>query len=242
MIADRLGSGSAAALSSLLRELDFANDETVRLDTALKALASQERYASVLSAVKHKGVGLVTGLAFLTEIGPMSRFHNRRQLASFLGLTPRSNESGQCSDRKGHITRQGPARLRRLLCQAVWSLIRNDPAAALEHAALMRGDPRRKRLATVAMMRRLAIRLWHEYGAAQAAAAERRAEVAQKERVQKTVVQEEVVQEAVAQKTVVQKDVVQRKGCSEKPVRKSGVARRRGPVYTSQTPREGLLV
>jgi transposase len=170
MIEHRLGFGAAHALSSLLRELDFAYEEIERLDACLKELAAQDRYAKVLSAVKIKGVGLLTGLVFLTEIGPMSRFQNRRQLGSYLGLTPGSHESGQCGDRKGHITRQGPARVRKALCQAVQSRRRTDESERKAHEALMRGDSRRKRLATVARMRQLAIRLWHDYGHAQAAA------------------------------------------------------------------------
>jgi transposase len=170
LIEHRLGFGAASALAGLLRELDFAQDEIVRLDAKLKELASEPRHATVLSKVKHKGVGPVTSLVFLTEIGPMSRFQNRRQFGSFLGLTPRSNESGQCGDRKGRITRQGPARIRRVLCQAVWSRILHDESERLAHAALVRGDSRRKRLATVARMRQLGIRLWHDYGNAQAAA------------------------------------------------------------------------
>ena len=65
------------------------------------------------------------------------------------------------SDRKGHITRQGPRRLRRLLAQAVQMWVRWDPKAAEGYRRLVGKSPKRKRIAKVAMMRRLAIRLWH---------------------------------------------------------------------------------
>jgi transposase len=47
-------------------------------------------------------------MVFLTEIGDLNRFANRRQLAAYLGLAPAAFESGDRDDRKGRITRQGP--------------------------------------------------------------------------------------------------------------------------------------
>jgi len=170
LVEHRLGFGASGALSSLLRELDVAHDEIARLDAALEELAKQPRHAEVLKRVRHKGVGLLTSLVFLTEIGPMNRFKNRRQIGSYLGLTPRSNESGQRGDRKGHITRQGPARIRRVLCQAVWTRLRCEEKEREAHEALTRGNPKRKRLATVARMRHWGVRLWHDFGEAQAVA------------------------------------------------------------------------
>ncbi|MEW6360416.1 MAG: transposase [Planctomycetota bacterium] len=50
-----------------------------------------------------------------TEMGDLSRFENRRQVGSYLGLVPSSAESGEDSDRKGHITHQGSRRGRGVL-------------------------------------------------------------------------------------------------------------------------------
>lgn len=65
------------------------------------------------------------------------------------------------TERKGHITRQGFSRVRKVLCQAVWSRLRVDPAARGSHARLTRGQPKRRKTATVAMMRQLAVWMWH---------------------------------------------------------------------------------
>jgi len=198
LVKNGLGFGASGALSSLLRELDFASQEMGRLDANLRNLAEQPRYAEVLRRVKIKGVGPLTSLSFLTEIGPMRRFRNRRQIGSYLGLTPRSHESGQCDDRKGHITRQGPARLRKLLNQAVRCQIRTDPKVQAAYERLLRGNPRRDGAAVVALMRQLAIRLWHEFGEAQALASGMK---------QQEVVQKEVARKEVARKEVARKEV-----------------------------------
>ena len=78
-----------------------------------------------------------------------------------MGLIPSSDESGEESDRKGHITRQGPSRLRKALCQAAWSRARTDERERAVHARVCAKNPKHKKIATVALMRRLAIRMWH---------------------------------------------------------------------------------
>lgn len=156
------GPGMRATLSSLLRQLAFLEEEIGRLEEALEALASSPRYVGAIrELLKLQGVGLLTALVFLSEVGDLRRFANRRQISAYLGLVPRSYESGDQQDRKGHITRQGPARVRRVLCQAAWSRIPED---RVDHAAYQRiatKNPKHKKIAVVAMMRRLAVQMWH---------------------------------------------------------------------------------
>ena len=78
-----------------------------------------------------------------------------------MGLTPTSHESGQQNDRKGHISRQGPPRLRKVLCQASWVHVRHDPHSREVYQKLVTRNPKKKKIALVAVMRRLAVRLWH---------------------------------------------------------------------------------
>jgi transposase len=115
----------------------------------------------VAELMKLKGVGVLTALVFLTEVGDLGRFENRRQISAYLGLAPSAHETGQCGDRKGHITRQGPSRVRRVLCQATWSRIRSDGAAQIAYQRLVKKNPKRKKIAVVAGMRQLAVLMWH---------------------------------------------------------------------------------
>ena len=97
----------------------------------------------------------------MTEIGTAARFRRGRQVGKFVGLTPTSHESGQQNDRKGHISRQGPPRLRRGLCQASWVHIQHDKEARRGYDRIVARNPKKKKIAIVAVMRRLAVRLWH---------------------------------------------------------------------------------
>lgn len=157
-----VGAGTRATLASLLRQWESLQEEIDRLDEALEQLADTPRYsARVSELIRMPGVGVLTALVFLTELGDPHRFVNRRQIGAYLGLVPKSYESGAAGDRKGHITRQGPARVRRALCQAVWSRIRQDSADHALYDRLVERNPKHKKIAVVAAMRRLGVQMWH---------------------------------------------------------------------------------
>jgi transposase len=157
-----LGAGGRVALSSLLRQMENIDEEIDRLDEQVNLLSVTPRYAEQIRWLcTIKGVATLSAMVFLSELGDMSRFSNRRQLAAYLGLVPSSNETGERHDCKGHITRQGPGRVRKVLCQSTWSLIRTDPRFASCYAALVRRNPKHRKIAVVAIMRRLAIIMWH---------------------------------------------------------------------------------
>jgi len=160
--ASPLGANARLALASLIRQLNSLEEEERRLDEGVNGLAGAARYAAAVEEMTSLcGVGVLTALVFLTELGDLSRFANRRQLAAYLGLAPRSFESGSANDRKGHITRQGSSRVRKMLCQATWARVRWDKQEQEAYGRLVAKNPKKKKIAVVASMRRLAVRMWH---------------------------------------------------------------------------------
>jgi transposase len=155
---------ACSVLASLLRQLHGMETEQDRLEKEIVKLAATPRYRAPCAAMSAgiKGVGILTAMVFLTELGDLARFRNRRELASFLGLTPDSDESGEVTDRKGHISRNGPARVRWVLCQAAWCYITHDPSAREAYDRIRKNSDKLKRVGLVATMRRLAIRMWHK--------------------------------------------------------------------------------
>src|SRR6266403_1332583 len=105
----------------------------------------------------HPGVGALTALAFVLIIGRAERFPCGKQIASYLGLVPLEESSGQ-RRRLGHITKQGNSLLRFLLVEAAQVTVRSDPEwrSKYFHLALRRG----RKIAKVAMARRLAVRMY----------------------------------------------------------------------------------
>jgi transposase len=165
---DVLGAGARMALQSLLRQLSFLEAEVERVEKPIQQLAQQPRHKPIIDELTQEhGVGLMTAMVYRTEIGYAGRFRRSRRLGKFVGLTPTSHESGQQQDRKGHISRQGPPRLRKMLCQASWVHVQHDPQAKRFYLQLVSRNPKKKKIAIVAVMRRLAVRLWHRMRAAE---------------------------------------------------------------------------
>lgn len=157
-----LRAGARVHLGSLLRQLENLEKEVAALDEKLDGLIQQPRYAARAEKLRViKAVGVLTALVFLTEMGDLARFKNRRQVGSYLGLAPSSFETGEANDRKGHITHQGPARVRFVLNQAVWNILRLDPKERAVYDEIVKRNPKHKKIAVVAVMRRLGIRMWH---------------------------------------------------------------------------------
>jgi transposase len=158
----RAPTNARVVLASLIRQWNMLEKECGLLEKEIKALSQTPRYAHpVAELCQEGGVGLLTAMVFLTEMGDLSRFKNRRQVGAYLGLVPSSNESGKHPDRKGHITHQGSPRVRHILCQAVWARVRTSPSTAAVYNRIVARNPKHKNIAVVAVMRRLAIKMWH---------------------------------------------------------------------------------
>ena len=139
----------------LLELLDRLNPTIEELSAAVEQEAKQR--PEVLRLMTHPGVGPITALAFVLIIDSAERFACGKQIASYVGLIPCEDSS---ADRRqlGHITKQGNTLLRFLLVEAAQAVVRRDPDWRRRYTHLaMRRD---KRIAKVAMARKLAVRLY----------------------------------------------------------------------------------
>ncbi len=78
------------------------------------------------------GIGITTGIAFITEIDDIKRFNNAYQLASYVGLIPMCHSSGEKAG-VGDITIRKQATLRRNIIEASWIAIGKDPAMTMAY-------------------------------------------------------------------------------------------------------------
>ena len=103
------------------------------------------------------GVGPVTGVAFAATLDRVERFRCAHQVECYLGLVPREDSSGERQHR-GRITKAGNSRMRCLLVEAAWSIMlsKGAPAAPLRRWAERIAQRRGRRIAVVALARRLA--------------------------------------------------------------------------------------
>jgi transposase len=138
-----------------------------RIDGELRQHAKTDPRVKVLTTLP--GVGQFTALVMLAEIGDISRFASARKLASWAGLTPTVRGSDR-TVRHGHISKQGSAWLRWVMNQAAQTAKRS-PEFAGTYAAIAKR--RGRKIATIAISRKLLTRAWHLLSEMQAAAADK---------------------------------------------------------------------
>ena len=139
----------------LIRELDA--ERAVALKVAPDDAACQK--ITLLRRIR--GIGENFAAVLVREV-LYRPFANRKQLASYVGLTPMPYQSGSM-DRDRRIGRAGNARARTTLVQLAWLWLRYQPDSALAEWFRNRVGTvagRTRRIAIVAMARKLLIALW----------------------------------------------------------------------------------
>ena len=151
----RLAPWASRRRCDLLELLDRLNPTIAELSQAIEQ--EVENCPEAKRLMTHPGVGPLTALAFVLIIGKAERFECGKQIASYLGLVPLEDSSGN-RRRLGHITKQGNSLLRFLLVEAAQVTVRSLPEwrSKYFHLAMRRG----RKIAKVAMARRLAIGLY----------------------------------------------------------------------------------
>jgi transposase len=146
---------AARRRDQLLQTLTMLEQQIAALDVLVGREAEAREAARRL--MTHPGVGPQTALAMVLTVGDISRFASSKQLASYLGLTPREHSSGG-KQRLGHISKQGSSFLRFLLVEAGQTAVRGD--APLRRAYVRLAAKKSRALAKVMVARRLAVRLY----------------------------------------------------------------------------------
>jgi transposase len=138
--------------------LELLDQLTPKIQELTRALEQEvEKRPVTQQLMKHPGVGPLTAMAFELVIGTPERFDCGKQIASYVGLVPSEESSGD-RRRLGHISKQGNSLLRFLLVEAAQVTVRSDPEwrSRFFHLAMRRG----RKIAKVAMARKLAVRLY----------------------------------------------------------------------------------
>jgi transposase len=138
--------------------LDLLDQMTPKIQQLTQALEAEvEKRPVARRLMTHPGVGPLTALAFELVIGTPERFPCGKQIASYVGLVPSEESSGD-RRRLGHISKQGNALLRFLLVEAAQVTVRTQPQWRNKffHLAMRRG----RKIAKVGMARKLAVHLY----------------------------------------------------------------------------------
>lgn len=141
----------------LLERYQFLRQQVAAQTKLVRVLAAEERYRDKVAwLMSLPGVGVLTAMELLVELGDIERFATAEQVAAYIGLTPSEYSSG-AAVRRGHISRCGKAAVRSRLVEASWIAIRFDQELADVYRRI-RARQGGKR-AIVAVARRLLLRV-----------------------------------------------------------------------------------
>lgn len=145
----------AAELRPLFHVMGPIQEQIVAADRRIEALTQSDATVALLRTAP--SIGPITASAIVATVDDVTRFRSAHQFEAFLGLVPGERSSGE-TRRIGRITKAGNSRVRYLLVEAGWRILRSKSAdtTALRAWALTIAARRGKRIAVVALARRLA--------------------------------------------------------------------------------------
>lgn len=112
-------------IATLLKQFHLMQEQLNELTEHLIELAKQMTDYDYLASVP--GIGDVTIVDFLSEVGSLTQYEHPRQLIKLAGLTLRENSSGKHKGQK-RISKRGRRKLRSLLFRVMIPLIRHNKA------------------------------------------------------------------------------------------------------------------
>jgi transposase len=153
-----LDDAGRSILSSYLEHIDDADRTIADSDRSLRALMRRSRWSKSAALLQTMpGVGLITALTILAELGDLHRFRSRAAVANYAGLVPVVRDSNT-KQYRGGITKRGSNHLRHAISEAAWMAVGRVPA----YAALFDRIQNRsgKQIAIVAVARRMLEDAW----------------------------------------------------------------------------------
>ncbi|MFH1017251.1 MAG: IS110 family transposase [Pseudomonadota bacterium] len=135
-----------------LETIEALNGQIQKGSDNLKALAEENEVVQRLMSVP--GVGVLTALRFFATVDQLDRFSYAHGLQSYVGLTPGEDSSSE-TQRRTSITKAGPGALRWMMVEAAWNAMTfrsHDPMVLWAKGIEKR---RGKRIAVVALARKM---------------------------------------------------------------------------------------
>jgi transposase len=144
-------------LSSLRQVIDnyisIAEDQRkdlLEVNKQVRSLAlSQGYHSNYTLLLSVPGIGLMTAMTFLTQVGDISRFERLDHLCNYIGLVPTMYGSGE-KMKVGKMIHRGRKELKIMLIEASWEAIRKDPALMLKFNELIKTMHKNKAIIRIA--------------------------------------------------------------------------------------------
>lgn len=163
-VASDIPDGLKPALAPLLECIDTLTETIRDYDRKIDALCKHYPAAELLQSIS--GVGPITSLVYILTLEFPERFEDSRKVASFAGLTPKRDQSGE-TDKQLRISKAGSGFLRRMLVGAAQYILghfgKDSELRRWGMRLAERGGKNAKKRAVVAVARKLSVllhRMW----------------------------------------------------------------------------------
>jgi transposase len=140
-----------------LRQLRAVQQEIAAAEAQLDAIAAADARVALLRTIP--GVGPRLSEAIVALLDQPARFHHAREVSAYVGMVPKELDSGE-TQRRGRITKHGSRLVRSLLVEVAWAGMRYNPWVRQTYQRISGGKKSRKKIAIVAVGRRLLVRCW----------------------------------------------------------------------------------
>lgn len=149
-----------ALMAPLIATLTVAQQQLAAVDAEIAEIARGDSIIRLCATAP--GVAVIVAATFVSVIDEARRFPDAHAVSAYLGLVPgESTTGGKDKPRLGAITKHGNAHARRMLVQSAWQILRaGDPDDPLRRWAQHLAETRGKKVAAVALARKLAGVLW----------------------------------------------------------------------------------
>jgi len=140
-----------------LQQLQVIQERIASVEEKLNALGGADARVRLLRTIP--GVGPRLSEAIVALLDQPRRFRKGSQVSGYIGMVPKAFDSGE-SERRGHITRQGSGLVRSLLVEVAWAGLRHNAWMRQTYQRLSGGKKARRKIAIVAVGRKLLVRCW----------------------------------------------------------------------------------
>ncbi len=140
-----------------LQQLDELCQRVAELDQKLDDIGQADQRVRRLRTIP--GVGPRLSELVVAMIDDPHRFANARQVSAYAGLVPRRYQSGEM-DRSGRISKAGCGKLRKLLTEIAWGMLRHNSYGAAVFNRISKGQKTRRKQAAVALGRKVLCWCW----------------------------------------------------------------------------------
>lgn len=137
-------------LDNYIRIGELQREELLSVNRQVRLLSQDDTYRNnYILLISIPGIGFLTAMTFLVQIGDIRRFESLDDLCDYIGLVPMMHCSGD-KTYTGKLINRGRKELKIMIIEAAWEAVRLDPALMAKFNELTRRMNKNKAIIRIA--------------------------------------------------------------------------------------------